>query len=144
MALNPSDNNAQVPVGPAYTTADTANELLVRARVSGDTYDRFQITCGGVIKTGAGSGAPTPVVTFNVGSVGSAYTQTYSTAAKTVPAATQVAVVETAAGLTAYGYTEAQANAIPVAINAAAADILALKKVVNALIDDLQAAGIVL
>ncbi len=144
MALNPSSNDAQVAVGPAYTTADTANELLIRSRVAGDTFDRFQLTAGGVLRTGAGSGAPTNVVTFNSGSVGSAYTQTYSTASKTVPAATQAAVVTTGAALTSYGYTEAQANALVAAVNAAGADILALKQVVNALIDDLQAAGIVL
>lgn len=71
-----------------------------------------------------------------------AYTQTYSTAARTVPVATQVAVVTTAASTSAYGFTQAQADAIPVAINAAAADILALKKVVTALIDDFQAFGL--
>lgn len=72
-----------------------------------------------------------------------AYTQTYSTAARTVPAATAVAVDTTAAtDTTPFGYSEAQANAIPVAINANAADILAVKKVVNALIDDLQALGL--
>ncbi len=70
------------------------------------------------------------------------YTQTYSTAAATVPDATAASVVTTAAGLAAYGYTEAQANAIPVAINATQADVLALKKVVTQLIDDLQANNI--
>ncbi len=74
----------------------------------------------------------------------SAYVQTYSTAARTVPAATAVAVDTTAATSTLpFGYTEAQANAIPVAINAVAADLLALKQVVNALIDDAQAVGLV-
>lgn len=70
-----------------------------------------------------------------------AYTQTYATAARSVPAATQAAVATTAAtALTPNGYsTSAQADAIVAAVNAAAADILALKKVVNALIDDLQA-----
>lgn len=72
----------------------------------------------------------------------SAYTQTYSTAARTVPNATVTTVATDAAALTSYGFTEAQANAIPVAINALAADVLALKKVVTALIDDLQAAGL--
>lgn len=73
-----------------------------------------------------------------------AYTLTYSTAARTVPAATSAAVATTASTQTTpYGFaSQAQADAIPVAINANAADILALKKVVVALIDDLQAVGI--
>lgn len=75
----------------------------------------------------------------------SAYTQTYSTASKTVPAATQAAVATTGASNSSpYGYTgAAQADAIVAAVNAAGADILALKKVVTALIDDLQALGLV-
>jgi hypothetical protein len=78
---------------------------------------------------------------------GNAYTQTYSTAARTVPEATVVAQVTTAlvdavTGNFAYD-TAAQGEAIPVAINALAADLLALKKVVTALIDDLQTASIV-
>ena len=86
------------------------------------------------------------VVVQTVGAnLGSAYTQTYATAAKTVPAATVAAAVTTPAttGGSTYGFTQAQADAIPVAINANAADILALKKVVNALIDDLQAMTLV-
>lgn len=72
-----------------------------------------------------------------------AYTQTYSTAARTVPNATAVAVVTTAAtNSSPYGFAQAQADAIPVAINALEADVLALKKVITALIDDLQAVGI--
>jgi len=73
-----------------------------------------------------------------------AYTQTYSTAARTVPDATVAAVDTTAATATSpYGYAgAAQANAIPVAINALAADVLALKKVITALVDDLQGVGI--
>jgi hypothetical protein len=78
---------------------------------------------------------------------GQTYTQTYSTAARTVPEATVVAQVTTAlvdsvTGNFAYD-TAAQGEAIPVAINALAADLLALKKVVTALINDLRTAGIV-
>lgn len=75
----------------------------------------------------------------------STYTQTYSTAAKTVPAATFVAPVTTSAtNSSPYGYaTAAQADAIVTGAIANAADILALKKVVNSLIDDLQALGLV-
>jgi len=79
--------------------------------------------------------ATTPVVQA------AAYTLTYSTAARTVPAATVAAVATTAATLVAYGYTQAQADSIPVAINALAADVLALKKVIVALINDSSAAS---
>jgi hypothetical protein len=76
---------------------------------------------------------------------GSAYTQTYTTALKTVPAATAANVGTTnATTTTPWGFaTSTQANDIGVAMNATQADVLALKKVINALIDDLQAAGIV-
>ena len=77
------------------------------------------------------------------GGASDAYTQTYATAARTVPDATVVAQVTTAlvdavTGNFAYD-TAAQGEAIPVAINALAADVLAIKKVLTALIDDLQA-----
>ena len=52
--------------------------------------------------------------------------------------ATAANVVTTAATLVAYGYTQAQADAIPVAINATQADVLALKKLIVALINDLS------
>lgn len=73
-----------------------------------------------------------------------AITQTYATAAAAVPAATAVAPATTGATQTTpYGYAgQAQADAIPVAIVALIADVLALRKVVNQIIDDLQSAGI--
>jgi len=72
-----------------------------------------------------------------------AYTQTYATTARTVPNATAVSVATTAAtNSSPYGYAQAQADAIPVAINALEADVVALKKVIGAIIDDLQAVGI--
>ncbi len=75
---------------------------------------------------------------------GTTFTQTYSTADTTVAAATAGAVATTAATSTLpFGYAEAQANAIPVAINALIADNLNLRQLVNALIDALQAAGVV-
>lgn len=75
-----------------------------------------------------------------IGPTQAAYTQTYSTAARTVPAATAAGVVTTAAtNVAPYGFTQAQADALVAAVNADQADLLALKKVVNALIDDLQA-----
>jgi hypothetical protein len=79
-----------------------------------------------------------------------AYTQTYSTASRTVPAATVVAV----AGATPAGGTGATAGAydtaanrdiliatcaeMKVSINALIDDVLILKKNITAIIDDLQ------
>ena len=57
------------------------------------------------------------------------YTQTYATAAKTVPA-------EVVAITGGESPTEAEHNLV-------VADVLALKKLINALIDDLQALGLV-
>lgn len=77
-----------------------------------------------------------------IGAQQAAYTQTYSTAARTVPNATAAAVVTTAAtNVAPYGYSQAQADALVTAVNAAQDDILALKKLINALIDDSQALG---
>lgn len=72
------------------------------------------------------------------------FTQTYSTTATTVAAATVAAVATTAAtDTTPFGYASgAQADAIPVAINALTADVLVLRKLLNSVIDALQAAGI--
>ena len=75
---------------------------------------------------------------------GTAFTQTYSTSATTVPDATVEAVATTGATSSSpFGFAEAQANAIPTAINALAADVLALRKVINGIIDELQSAGTV-
>ena len=75
----------------------------------------------------------------------SAFTQTYSTAHYSVTAATAVAVGTTGATQsTPYGYTTAaQADAIVTAVNALIADVLQLRKNVNAIIDEVQNDGIV-
>ncbi len=75
---------------------------------------------------------------------GSAYTQTYSTASKTVPAATASNPPAGGTGATAGAYdTAANRNLMITSLTNNIADVLALKKVVNALIDDLQAIGII-
>jgi len=92
-----------------------------------------------------------------------AFTQTYSTADPVVPNATYAApsvtssaVVTTGASTSAYGYTEAQANALVAqgnankvdiaatntALAALAADVVLLKKALNSAIDALQALGL--
>lgn len=63
---------------------------------------------------------------------GTTFTQTYSTSATVVPAATVTSLANDADGTT-----------IASAVNALAADVLALRKVINAVIDEMQAAGMV-
>jgi septal ring-binding cell division protein DamX len=73
-----------------------------------------------------------------------AYTQTYATADRIVPTATQATPPAGGTGATAGGYDTASNRDLAIAsITAGAADLLALKKVVTALIDDLQAVGLV-
>lgn len=74
----------------------------------------------------------------------STYTQTYSTAVATVANNTSAAVATTAAtNVAPYGYAQAQADAIVTAVNALQADVDNVKKVVNKIIDDLQANNLV-
>jgi hypothetical protein len=74
-----------------------------------------------------------------------AYTLTFATKARTLPANTAIAVGTTGAlnvgVLYAYA-TQAQADAIPVAINALLADLDATKKVLAQAIGDLQSVGL--
>ena len=92
-----------------------------------------------------GSGTAPMLGFFNVTPVvrATAYTQTYSTAAKTVPAATASNPPAGGTGISAGGYdTAANRNLMITSLTNEIADLLALKKVVNAIIDDLQAYGL--
>lgn len=72
-----------------------------------------------------------------------AYTQTYATAARTVPTATQVTPPAGGAGAAAGAWDTAGNRDLAIAsITAGAADLVELKKVVNSIIDDLQAVGL--
>lgn len=71
-----------------------------------------------------------------------AYTQTYSTATRTHANPTAAAVATTAASLAGYGFTQAQANALPAAINALVIDLANTKQVLNRVLDDLQLMGL--
>lgn len=74
-----------------------------------------------------------------------AYTQTYSTAARDNPALTAVTLAGTGAtNVTPYGFTTAaQANALVSSVNALVfTDIPAIQKLLNSVIDDLQALGL--
>jgi len=72
-----------------------------------------------------------------------AYTQTYSTSAKVTPNMTANTVVTTTPTTSAYGYTLAQATAIITELNALRADVISTKNNLTAVIDDLQAFGLV-
>ena len=74
-----------------------------------------------------------------------AYTQTFATADKTHAARTSSAVATDAATqATPYGYaTQAQADAIITAINAVRADLADTAQLLNSVIDDLQALGLI-
>ena len=76
----------------------------------------------------------------------SAYTQTaYATADKTHAAMTSADLVTTAAtNVTPWGFAgAAQADAIATQVNAIRVDLIDLKQLVNSVIDDLQALGLV-
>jgi hypothetical protein len=76
--------------------------------------------------------------------VQSVYTQTYSTADRTVANATATAVGDIGATNGGWGCdSEAHMDSIHTALDALIADVLQLKKVVTALIDDLQEAGVI-
>lgn len=158
----PANANVAFPIGTVITVEQVGAGALTVAAAGGVTVNgvslvfRTQYSVAWLVKTAAdtwelvGDVVPTPPT----------YTQTYSTAARTVSnitasavTLTSVAPVTTGAGLTAYGYTQSQANAISLAVAALvttdipaiitenaqlAADHLMLQKVVTALIDDLQ------
>ena len=73
-----------------------------------------------------------------------AYTQTYATASRTVPAATALTPPAGGTGATAGAYDSAANRDLMIAsITATQADLLALKQVVNSLINDLRTLKVV-
>jgi len=71
-----------------------------------------------------------------------AFTQTYSTASKTVPAITSLAAPAGGVGVAAGGWSSAADRDLAIAsINAIRTNLESLYKVVTAMIDDLQAEG---
>lgn len=89
-------------------------------------------------------GLASTVTTTELDSTANTYTQTYSTAARTVPVATALTPPAGGTGATAGAYdTAVNRDAMIASITATQADLLALKQVVNGLIDDLQALRLV-
>lgn len=106
-----------------------------------------ELSASGELETDDGVRVPASAILSAIGvpSSPTTYTQTYATAAQTVSAATALAAVTTAATQsTPFGYvTQAQADAVVAAVNALILDVLAIRKVQNSLIDDLQSSGLV-
>jgi hypothetical protein len=103
----------------------------------GSPFMRFQTATPGGAKQ-MGFFAATPVAQR------SAYTQTFSTASRTVSNPTFTNLVTTAAtNITPFGFTTAgQANDIATKVNQLAADVVILRQLINSLIDDSQAYGL--
>jgi len=100
-------------------------------------FMRFQTATPGGAKQMGFFGA-TPVVRA------AAYTQTFSTASRTVSNPTFTNLVTTAAtNISPFGFTTAaQANDIATKVNQLAADVAILRQLINSLIDDAQAYGL--
>lgn len=134
---DPSDGSV---VGTLATSADLSDILIEDLTLTTLT------TTGAVNIGGALNHDGSTAGFFNVTPVTrpTAYTQTYATADKTHANATAAAVATTGAtSTTPFGYAEAQANAIVTNLNAVIADHLDTKQLVNSVIDDLQALGLV-
>lgn len=131
--------------GQLDVVADTLLQLGATGNL--ELNDGVNIIIGTTTGTKIGTATTQKIGFYNVTPIvqPSAYTQTYSTADKTHAASTFAAVSETAATTTLpFGYTTAaQADAIPRELNDLADDVTDLKNLVNSLIDDLQALGLV-
>lgn len=127
-----------------FTASSTANFNGAVNRVK----DAKNIVVGTTTGTKIGTAESQKIGFFNVTPVvrPGAFTQTYATTTATHANVTATAPATTAAVTTAsgrYGYASlTQANAITVGLAAEIADLLVVKKVLNKVIDDLQALGL--
>ena len=135
--------------GPATITGIfTASSTAVFSGAVNRITDAKNIVLGTTTGTKIGTSASQKLGFFNVTPVvrPAAFTQTYSTTTGTHANVTATAPATTAAVTTAsgrYGYASlTQANAITVGLTANIADVLVVKKVLNKIIDDLQALGL--
>lgn len=137
--------------GGTLEVSDTQSSLYAAVLADGSSITNSANATGTYIWGASDKGGffgATPVV------MQSTYTQTYSTAATTVPAATTHTITDSTGGTPStsalvaisgtYTQSEVRNNFATLAAEDAllAADILALKKVVNKIIDDLQAYGL--
>lgn len=163
------DRTTGQAISTGFSDSEVATAVAGLGTISGSLtlLDGDNLILGTSTGTKIGTGATqklgfygaTPVVQR------STYTQTNSTAARTVANATSSAVtktsvapVTTGAGLTAYGYSQSQADAISLAVAALVTtdipaiitdntalrnDVATLRGLINSLIDDAQAEGFV-
>lgn len=132
------------------TTPDGAGTAVERLRI--DNAGLFTVWDGGNVALGTTTGTKIGTATtqrlgfFNATPIvqGSAFTQTYSTASHTHAAITASNPPAGGTGATAGAYdTAANRNAMITSLTNNIADVANLKQVVNALIDDLQALGLI-
>jgi len=138
--VNPSQVEERGSIDLVLQTATNAAEdasYIVQAMVNGAMATVLSVGgYAGVSKLGFYAAAP-------VAKAG-AYTQTYATADKTHAAVTQSTPPAGGTGATEGAYdTAANRDLMIASITAGAVDLLDLKQLVNALIDDLQAVGLV-
>ena len=135
------------------TTADTnaasiETQWVVATHASRTARTTFNsIDFGGVreLMRIEGSGTAGLLSFFGLTAVvrATAYTQTYNTASKTVPAITSLAAPAGGTGTSAGGYdTASNRNLMITSQNAIRTDLTSLYKVVTQIIDDLQAYGL--
>jgi len=146
-----ADKSLQDRLFQAFTTDGSGNValrvMLTDVNSNLTVGDGYNIILGSTTGTKIGTATTQKLGFFNATPVvqRSAYTQTYSTADKTHANSTFADLATTAATQTTpWGFaTQAQADAIATKVNALGADVVDVKQLVNALIDDLQALGLV-
>jgi hypothetical protein len=148
VGLGSVDNTADSgkPVSTAQQAALDLKAPLANPTFTGNiTYNAGTIITDTTTGLKIGSGATQKLGFYGVTPVvrPSAFTQTYSTATKTHAAVTQLAAPAGGTGVAAGAWSTAANRDLAIAsINAARNDIANLKQVVNAIIDDLQAQGL--
>lgn len=147
-------NNTSDAAKPVSTATQTALDL--KANLAGPTFTGTVTLPGPTINDGTNItiSATTGTIIGQAGSKIGFYgiapavrpttlTQTYNVASATHPAVTQLACPAGGTGLAAGAWSTAANRDLAIAsINAGAADLLALKKFVNQLVDQLQAIGL--
>jgi hypothetical protein len=141
-------NGGMTLTGGACPVVDTNIEVILPINVAGTGCTEFRVTSASAVPilriTDTDFASPrigffdvTPVVRR------SAYTQTFSTASRTVSNPTFSNVSTTAAtNVAPWGFsTQAQADALATKVNQLAADVVILRQLINSLIDDQQAYG---
>jgi len=134
--------------GPSAPTVDLPLRLFagINVAATGNNPIEIETDSGTVFEVGESTFGTQEIAFFGATPVvqAAAYTQTFSTASRTVSNPTFTNLVTTAAtNVTPYGFTTAaQADAIATKVNQLAADVVILRQLINSLIDDAQAYGL--